>query len=167
MRQVPTLLAAAVFAAAAPAAAQDGTQPFITASPSVAVIRHPGVDRSIDVGFDATIGGPSVHRFQTFGTLGAGPGIGRANPQWYGTAGVRHVWPSVWRFRPYADVSAGVARMRFDGRAPLTPMAGFGAGVHLPIGPLFTVDIGYRVHRFLGDADRTRAYPALGFGLTF
>lgn len=149
------------------AAAQDAPKPFITASPSVAVIRHPGTERTINVGFDATVGGPSLHRFQTFGTAGKGVGIGTWNPSWYATGGGRYAMPTLWRFRPYVDGSVGVARMAFNGERPLTPLVSTGFGVHLPIGQLFTLDVGYRAQRFLGNADNTRRYPVLGFGMSF
>jgi opacity protein-like surface antigen len=152
---------------AATAAAQDsGPRPFITAELTAARLID-GATRSTSIGFDASVGGPSVRGFQLFGEFGQGFGVGNGNPASYATGGVRHSWPSLWRFRPYVDTGAGVARMAFDGQRALVPLFSVGAGSHVRLTRHFTLDAGYRIHRFFGDADGRRAHPTLGLGVTF
>lgn len=84
---------------------------------------------------------------------------------WYGEAGVRFIGPSRNAVRPYAEASAGFARMqaRFGGITSGTdavvntalrffdrtePLLGVGGGVVVQGGPVF-LDLGYRYKKIL------------------
>ena len=84
---------------------------------------------------------------------------------WYGQGGVRLIASRTRAVRPYAEATAGVARLRagvsgFGGRTDslinaalgfvnrTEPMLGLGGGVVLGAGPL-AVDVGYRYKRIL------------------
>jgi hypothetical protein len=161
-----TLIIILVLGCGATAAAQDpGPRPFVVGELVAASANDPaGPSRMF--GFEMTVGGPSWRAVQWFGQGGrifdVVPGFERAPMMWYGAAGARFATRSLWRFHPYADLSAGVARG--DGGIPLAGVA-LGSQVHL--GMHITVDLGYRVQRFFGNADATRARTFLGLGMTF
>lgn len=95
---------------------------------------------------------------------------------WYGEGGIRVLGSSRSAIRPYAEVTAGAARLgaRIDdggwagaianaGLGFLSrtePLVGAGAGVMLQGGPL-VVDVGYRYKRVLAGSDLASAF-ALG-----
>lgn len=85
---------------------------------------------------------------------------------WYGEAGVRFIGPSSKAVRPYAEATAGFARLRtgFDGPGDdfvngvlgvfdrNEPLLGVGGGVIVQGGPVF-LDLGYRYKRIMaGDS---------------
>jgi opacity protein-like surface antigen len=83
---------------------------------------------------------------------------------WYGEGGVRLIGSSRRAVRPYAEATAGIARLRtgFDGAGPADPfvdaalgflartepLLGLGGGVILQGGPVF-LDLGYRYKKIL------------------
>ena len=87
---------------------------------------------------------------------------------WYGEGGVRFIASPGHTVRPYAEATAGIARLRttFDGAgnaddlingalgffSRTEPLLGVGAGVMLQGGPVF-LDVGYRYKKILaGDS---------------
>jgi opacity protein-like surface antigen len=174
MRNV--LLVMGLIACTATASAQGPAQqpakdtaprPFLIGDVSAASVTVDGGSPTTILGYDATIGGPSLRGFQLVGNLGRGFGVNRSHPEGYATAGVRHSWPSLWRFRPYVDAGAGAARMKLDGQRPMVPLLSAGLGAHVQLTRHLTLDAGYRVYRYFGDADSSRGRPTLGFGVTF
>ena len=166
MRNV--VLVVGVIACAATASAQDpAPRPFLTGEVMAASLTAEGGSRTIILGYDAAIGGPSLGGFQLFGNFGRGFGVNRNNPEGYATAGVRHSWRSLWRFRPYVDAGAGAARMAFDDRRQMVPLFSAGLGSHVQLTRHLTLDAGYRRYRYFGAADSARGRPTLGFGVTF
>ena len=87
---------------------------------------------------------------------------------WYGEAGIRFIGSSRHTIRPYAEATAGFARLRtgFHGAGPADavvdtvlrvldrtePLLGVGSGVIVQGGPVF-LDVGYRYNKiFSGDS---------------
>jgi opacity protein-like surface antigen len=87
---------------------------------------------------------------------------------WYGEAGLRFIGPSSRAVRPYAEATAGMARLRtgFDGAGSADdfingalgffdrtePLLGVGGGVIVQGGPVF-MDLGYRYKKIMaGDS---------------
>jgi opacity protein-like surface antigen len=181
-------------------AQDDAPRPFVVGGLAFATENEPG-GLGTRVGFDTTIGLHSWQRVQLFGQGGRlidvtptpllpdperlvrfQPDRARHTATWYGGAGARYFLPSLWRLHPYAETSAGVARMSSD-MQPLestgastddvfrvnntVPLAGLAGGVQLHVGRRFTVDAGYRAQRFFGEADTTRKQPYVAFGVRF
>jgi hypothetical protein len=184
----PILLAACVLASTGTALAQDGQpQPFLSTELSARATKLDGVEPA--VGFDVTFGARSWRGLQPIVQGGrlidvtpadlirrsSGPGFARQTNTWYGAAGARFGLPGAWRFQPYAEGSAGVAHMDSEvetGANPfhvrqVVPLSTFGVGVDVRFGRHFTIDAGYKVQRFFGDADVMRRAPRLRFGVRF
>ena len=155
-----------VLGCVATAAAQDpAPRPFVIGELSAIAASDPaGPSRTFAI--EATVGGPTWGHVQWFGQGGrifdVEPGFARKPMMWYGAAGARYGTRSVWRFRPYADLTAGLARTDSN-----VPLAGFALGSQVNLGKHIAVDLGYRVQRFFGTADATRARTFVGLGATF
>jgi hypothetical protein len=152
--------------AATGAAQEPAPSPFVVADIQVASENRAGGGRSTTLGFETTIGGPSWRGLQLFGQGGrifdVKPSFDKLPTLWYGAAGVRLTPRSLWRFRPYADTSTGIARMGMT-----MPLVGAALGVQVDLGKRVTVDVGHRVQRFFGDVNTTRGHNYLGLGVTF
>jgi opacity protein-like surface antigen len=110
---------------------------------------------------------------------------------WYGEAGVRFIGPSSRAVRPYAEATAGMARLRtgFNGAGSADdfingalgffdrtePLLGVGGGVIVQGGPVF-LDLGYRYKKIMaGDSlqalltggDFTVNQVRMGIGVKF
>jgi len=110
---------------------------------------------------------------------------------WYGEAGLRFIGPSSRAVRPYAEATAGMARLRagFDGAGSTDdfingalglfdrtePLLGVGGGVIVQGGPVF-MDLGYRykkvmagdsLHGLLTGGDFTVNQVRFGVGVRF
>jgi hypothetical protein len=186
----PLLLAACVLAVAGPASAQDAEpRPFVSAEPMWRSTNRELTGAGSAAGVDVKVGLRPWGRVQPLFQGGrlldvtpAGlirqsiaPPFARQTSTWYGTAGLRVLPPNVWRFQPYAEAGAGVAHMNSEvetGANPfrvtqVVPVSTMGIGAELRVGRHFTIDAGYQLHTFFGDANVQRRGPRLGFGVRF
>jgi len=186
----PIVLAACVLASAGTASAQDAEpQPFLSTELSARGTNREFTGVGPTVGLDVTFGARSWRGLQPIVQGGRlidvtpadlirrsfGPGFARQTSTWYGAAGARFGLPGAWRFQPYAEGSAGVAHMDSEvetGANPfhvtqVVPLSTVGIGVDVRFGRHFTIDAGYKVQRFFGDADVMRHAPRVRFGVRF
>ena len=161
------MLFVSLLGCAASASAQYASPPrFVTVEVAPAHGDAQWDGRTTNIGFDATVGGPTWRRVQLFAQggriLDQVSDLPGASTTWYGAGGARVALGSVWRLRPYTDASVGFANS--GGPAPLL---GAALGTRLMVGRGFSVDGGYRLQRFFGNADYNHPRPYLGFGVTF
>jgi opacity protein-like surface antigen len=186
----PLLLAACMLAMAGTASAQDDEpRPFVSAEPSFRWTNRELTGVGTTAGIDVKAGlrpwgwvQPLVQGGRLIDVTpsalvrqSAGPGFAPQTSTWFATAGLRFLPPKLWRFQPYADAGWGVARMHSEvetGANPfhltqVVPASTAGAGVDFRVARHFSIEAGYQLHNFFGDASVRRRGPRLGFGVRF